>query len=51
LLQGRYVIRETTGGAWSFSRLKYQWQMRHTQDNLARLTGWSPEKIRQIAAN
>jgi hypothetical protein len=51
LLQARYVIRDTTGGAWSFSRLKYQWQMRHTQDNLARLTGWSPEKIRQIAAN
>jgi hypothetical protein len=50
LHQGRYVIRETTGGAWSFSRLKYDWQMRHANENLARLTGWSPEKIQQLAA-
>jgi hypothetical protein len=51
LLQSRYVIREPSGSAWSFSRLKYQWQMRHTEENLARLTSWNPEKIRQIAAN
>jgi hypothetical protein len=49
LHQGRYVIRETAGGAWSVSRLKYNWQMRHTNENLARLTGWSPEKIQQLA--
>jgi hypothetical protein len=50
LHQGRYVIRETVGAAWSVSRLKYDWQMRHTNENLARLTGWSPEKIQQLAA-
>jgi hypothetical protein len=49
LHQGRYVIRDTTGGAWSFSRLKYHWQMRHANQNLARLTGWGPEKIEQLA--
>lgn len=50
LHQGRYVIRETVGAAWSVSRLKYDWQMRHTNENLARLTGWSLEKIQQLAA-
>jgi hypothetical protein len=51
LLQGRYVIRETQGGAWSFSRLKYHWQMRNVDNNnnLTKLTGWSQEKIQQQA--
>jgi hypothetical protein len=49
LLQGRYVIRDTQGGAWSLSRLKYHWQMRNTNANLASLTGWSQTKIQQQA--
>jgi hypothetical protein len=45
LFQGRYVIRTTKGLPQGFSGWKYRQQLGNPKENLARLTGWSAEKI------
>jgi hypothetical protein len=45
LFQGRYVTRSTKGIPQGFSGWKYRHQVGNPKGNLARLTGWSAEKI------